>query len=112
MLADPSGAIAPGITDAMFARLAADCGYPVIHLSGNAIHKSFCSETDNRSEKTMRGRARSCSSVFLSILGLIFLASNGEAATAEESLANLNHLPPADRQANLVKQATQSVTAV
>jgi len=112
MLADPSGAIAPGITDAMFARLAADCGYPVIHLSGNAIHKSFCSETDNRSEKTMRGRARSCSSVFLSILGLIFLASNGEAATAEEALANINRLPPAERQANLVREAKKEGTVV
>src|SRR5207237_9065758 len=102
MLADPSGAIAPGITDAMFARLAADCGYPVIHLSGNAIHKSFCSETDNRSEKTMRGRARSCSLVFLSILGLIFVASTGEAATGVETVAKLNHLLPADLQLNVV----------
>src|SRR5438445_5506588 len=98
MLADPSGAIAPGITDAIFARFAADCGYPVIHLSGNAIHKSFCSKTDNRSEKTMRGRVRSYSSVFLSILGLIFLASNGEVVTAEATLANFNHLLSVERQ--------------
>ena len=42
ILADSKGAIAPGITDPIFARLAADCGYSAVHLSGNAIHKSFC----------------------------------------------------------------------
>jgi 2-methylisocitrate lyase-like PEP mutase family enzyme len=42
ILADPKGAVAPGVTDPIFARLAADCGYPAVHLSGNAIHKSFC----------------------------------------------------------------------
>lgn len=42
LLADPSGAIAPGVTDALFARLVQDCGFPAAHLSGNAIHKSFC----------------------------------------------------------------------
>src|SRR5438093_5299018 len=60
----------------------------------------------------MRGCARSCSSVCLSILGLSFLASNGEAATAEETLANLNHLPPAERQANLVREAKKEGTVV
>lgn len=39
---DPKGAVAPGITDALFARLAQDCGYAAVHLSGNAIHKNFC----------------------------------------------------------------------
>ena len=39
---DPEGAVAPGITDALFARLAQDCGYKVLHLSGNAIHRNFC----------------------------------------------------------------------
>ncbi|HEX9262892.1 MAG TPA: isocitrate lyase/phosphoenolpyruvate mutase family protein [Candidatus Binatia bacterium] len=39
---DPKGAIAPGITDALFARLAQDCGYKALHLSGNAIHRNFC----------------------------------------------------------------------
>jgi hypothetical protein len=58
----------------------------------------------------MRGRARSCSSLF--ILGLIFLASNGEAATAEETLANLNRLPPAERQANLVREAKKEGAVV
>jgi 2-methylisocitrate lyase-like PEP mutase family enzyme len=42
ILGDPKGAIAPGITDALFARLAQDCGYATAHLSGNAIHKNFC----------------------------------------------------------------------
>jgi methylisocitrate lyase len=42
ILADSKGAIAPGITDPIFARLAADCGYSAVHLSSNAIHKSFC----------------------------------------------------------------------
>ena len=42
ILADPKGAIAPGVTDGIFARLAQDCGYAVVHLSGNAIHKNYC----------------------------------------------------------------------
>jgi 2-methylisocitrate lyase-like PEP mutase family enzyme len=42
LLNDPKGAIAPGVTDALFARLAQDCGYSAVHLSGNAIHKNFC----------------------------------------------------------------------
>src|SRR6266496_5756607 len=42
ILADSKGAIAPGVTDALFARLVQDCGYPAAHLSGNAIHKNFC----------------------------------------------------------------------
>ena len=42
ILADPKGAIAPGVTDGLFARLAQDCGYAAVHLSGNAIHKNFC----------------------------------------------------------------------
>jgi methylisocitrate lyase len=42
ILADPRGAIAPGVADALFARLSQDCGYDVVHLSGNAIHKNFC----------------------------------------------------------------------
>jgi len=42
ILRDAKGAIAPGVTDALFARLVQDCGYPAAHLSGNAIHKNFC----------------------------------------------------------------------
>lgn len=41
ILADPKGAIAPGVVDALFAKLSQDCGYEVVHLSGNAIHKNF-----------------------------------------------------------------------
>lgn len=42
ILAASKGAIAPGVTDALFARLVQDCGYSAAHLSGNAIHKNFC----------------------------------------------------------------------
>jgi len=42
LLAGPNGIIAPGVTDALFGRLAQDCGYSAVHLSGNAIHKNFC----------------------------------------------------------------------
>jgi len=42
ILSDPKGAIAPGVTDALFARLVQDCGYAAAHLSGNAIYKNFC----------------------------------------------------------------------
>ncbi|HEY1268733.1 MAG TPA: methylisocitrate lyase, partial [Candidatus Binatia bacterium] len=42
ILADPNGRVAPGVTDALMARLTEDCGYAVAHLSGNAIHKNFC----------------------------------------------------------------------
>lgn len=42
ILAGPKGIVAPGVTDALFARLAQDCRYEAIHLSGNAIHKTFC----------------------------------------------------------------------
>src|SRR5215470_7671392 len=42
ILAAPAGALAPGVTDALTARLVQDCGYSVAHLSGNAIHKNFC----------------------------------------------------------------------
>ena len=42
ILGGPNGVIAPGVTDALFARLAQDCGYRAAHLSGNAIHKNFC----------------------------------------------------------------------
>jgi hypothetical protein len=40
-LADPKGTIAPGVADPLFARLASDCGYLALHLSGNALHKSL-----------------------------------------------------------------------
>jgi methylisocitrate lyase len=42
ILADSKGAIAPGVTDPILARLAQDVGYSLVHLSGNAIHRAFC----------------------------------------------------------------------
>jgi len=42
LLGDREGTIAPGVTDALFARLAQDCGFRAAHLSGNALHKNFC----------------------------------------------------------------------
>ena len=42
IFAGPKGIIAPGVTDALFAQLAQDCGYAAVHLSGNAVHKNFC----------------------------------------------------------------------
>jgi methylisocitrate lyase len=42
ILAGAEGVIAPGVTEPIFAQLAQDTGYSVIHLSGNAFHKSFC----------------------------------------------------------------------
>ena len=56
ILADPKGAIAPGVTDALFARLAQDCGYSAAHLSGNAIHKNFCLPDRNLLTATQIGQ--------------------------------------------------------
>jgi 2-methylisocitrate lyase-like PEP mutase family enzyme len=42
LFTDPKGALAPGVTDALFARLAQDCRYAAVHLSGNAVHRNFC----------------------------------------------------------------------
>lgn len=40
-LSSPGGMIALGVTDRFFARLAEDCGYSLIHLTGNGMHKSL-----------------------------------------------------------------------
>lgn len=56
LLADPKGAIAPGVTDALFARLVQDCGYSAAHLSGNAIHKNFCLPDRNLLTTTQIGQ--------------------------------------------------------
>jgi len=48
---------------------------------------------------------RFCSALATLSLFFIFLASDLGAATTEESLANINRLPPAERQAALVKEA-------
>jgi ABC-type Fe3+ transport system substrate-binding protein len=41
----------------------------------------------------------------LLLMGFLLGASNVEAATAEETLANLNRLPPTERQASLIREA-------
>jgi len=56
LLNDPKGAIAPGVTDALFARLAQDCGFSAVHLSGNAIHKNFCLPDRNLLTTTQVGQ--------------------------------------------------------
>ena len=56
LLDDAAGTIAPGVTDALFARLAQDCGYTAIHLSGNAIHKNFCLPDRNLLTTTQVGQ--------------------------------------------------------
>jgi 2-methylisocitrate lyase-like PEP mutase family enzyme len=56
LLANSKGAIAPGVTDALFARLVQDCGYEAAHLSGNAIHKNFCLPDRNLLTTTQIGQ--------------------------------------------------------
>jgi 2-methylisocitrate lyase-like PEP mutase family enzyme len=56
ILAKPKGIIAPGVTDALFARLVEDCGYGAVHLSGNAIHKNFCLPDRNLLSTTQIGQ--------------------------------------------------------
>jgi iron(III) transport system substrate-binding protein len=60
----------------------------------------------------MRNSLHSCSRVFLSLLILFFLASNVEAATAEENLAKINRLPPPERQATLVREAKKEGSVI
>ena len=60
----------------------------------------------------MRNRIRLCVVSFaLVILGSIAF-SRAEAATAEETLAKINRLPPAERQAALVKEAKNEKTVI
>jgi 2-methylisocitrate lyase-like PEP mutase family enzyme len=35
------GVVAPSVPDPMFARLVQDCGYPLMHLAGNGMHRSL-----------------------------------------------------------------------
>src|SRR5258706_3289824 len=56
LLANSKGAIAPGVTDALFTRLVQDCGYEAAHLSGNAIHKNFCLPDRNLLTTTQIGQ--------------------------------------------------------
>jgi iron(III) transport system substrate-binding protein len=55
---------------------------------------------------------RFCSALATLSLFFIFLASDLGAATTEESLANVNRLPPAERQAALVKEAKKEKMVV
>ena len=41
ILASSSGSVAPSAPDPMFARLIQDCGYPLVHLAGNGMHRSL-----------------------------------------------------------------------
>lgn len=41
ILAAPQGSIAPSAPDPMFGRLIQDCGYPLMHLAGNGMHRSL-----------------------------------------------------------------------
>ena len=90
ILADPKGDIAPGVTDPMFGRLAADCGYSAVHLSGNAIHKSFCLPDRN-------------------------LLTVTEIASRAAQIADATDLPlivdggPAARQADVIARAVRSL---
>jgi methylisocitrate lyase len=90
ILADPKGDIAPGVTDPMFGRLAADCGYSAVHLSGNAIHKSFCLPDRN-------------------------LLTVTEIASRASQIADATDLPlivdggPAARQADVIARAVRSL---
>ena len=45
ILADSKGAIAPGITDPIFARLAADCGYPLSIYPAMRFTRAFAFPT-------------------------------------------------------------------
>src|SRR5437016_12688886 len=55
---------------------------------------------------------RLCSWMFTLQVFLLFQASDAGAATAEETLAKINRLPPAERQAALIKEAKNEKTVV
>ncbi len=55
---------------------------------------------------------RLCSWMFTLPVFLLFQASDAGAATAEETLAKINRLPPAERQAALIKEAKNEKTVV
>ena len=60
----------------------------------------------------MLKRIRLCSWMFTLPLILLFQASEIGATTAEENLAKINRLPPAERQAALIKEAKNERTVV
>jgi len=90
ILADSKGAIAPWVTDPMFARLAADCGYSAVHLSGNAIHKSFCLPDRN-------------------LLTVMEIASRAAQIADATDLPLIVDGGPAARQADVIARAVRSL---
>ena len=60
----------------------------------------------------MSTHARKESWIVLLLLGLLLAARDCEAATAEESLAKINQLAPAERQAALVREAKKEGSVV
>jgi iron(III) transport system substrate-binding protein len=63
-------------------------------------------------ERTMQNRFHRCFLALLLLTGFIWSASDSRAATAEGSLANINRLPPAERQATLVREARKEGSVV
>ena len=41
ILSSPDGTVAPSVPDPMYARLVQDCGYSLMHLAGNGMHRSL-----------------------------------------------------------------------
>ena len=53
----------------------------------------------------MRNRIRLCAASFALVIVCSMAFSRAEAASAEETLAKINRLPAAERQAALIKEA-------
>jgi len=88
LLKNPEGCVAPGVADPLFARLAADCGYAAVHLSGNAIHKSFCLVDENiLSISEMAERAAQIDAA----VDLPLIVDGGPAVKSSEILARMVH---------------------
>ena len=84
LLAGPNGIIAPGVTDALFARLAQDCGYSAVHLSGNAIHKNFCLPDRNLLSVTQIAQR---TAQVAEAMGIPLIVDGGPACIETEALA-------------------------
>ncbi len=84
LLAGPNGIIAPGVTDALFARLAQDCGYSAVHLSGNAIHKNFCLPDRNLLSVTQIAQ---CTAQIVEATEIPLIVDGGSACIEMEALA-------------------------
>jgi len=84
ILAGTKGIIAPGVTDALFARLAQDCGYDAVHLSGNAIHKNFCLPDRNLLSVTQIAQ---CTAQIAEATEISLIVDGGAACIETEALA-------------------------